>query len=66
VRIGCSSTSVGCVGLCNGIIEDEKVFDFFAADDEDAALAGTRGKPAEELVSEVFEAKSTQNVGALA
>jgi hypothetical protein len=46
-----------CVGLCNGIIEDEKVFDFFAADDEDAALAGACGKPAEELVSEVLRAK---------
>ena len=46
-----------CVGLCNGIIEDEKVFDFFAADDEDAALAGTSGKPAEELVSEALRGK---------
>ena len=43
--------------VCNGIIEDEKVFDFFAADDEDAALVGASGKPAEELVSEVLRAK---------
>lgn len=47
----------GCVGLCNDIIEDEKVFDFFAADDEDAALAGTSSMPAEELVSEVLRGK---------
>jgi ClpX C4-type zinc finger/Glyoxalase superfamily protein len=46
-----------CVGLCNGVIEDEKVFDFFASDDEDAAMAGASGKPAEELVSEVLRGK---------
>jgi hypothetical protein len=46
-----------CVGLCNGVIEDEKVFDFFAGDDEEAALAGASGKPAEELVSEVLRGK---------
>jgi hypothetical protein len=46
-----------CVGLCNGVIEDEKVFDFFAGDDEEVAFAGASGKPAEELVSEVLRGK---------
>jgi hypothetical protein len=46
----------GCVGLCNGIIENEEVFDMFAAD-EGVALTGAHGKPAEELVSEVLRAK---------
>jgi hypothetical protein len=46
-----------CVGLCNGIIENEEVFDLFAADDERVALTSAHGKPAEELVSEVLRAK---------
>ena len=46
-----------CVGLCNDIIENEEVLDLFAADDEHAALADARGKPAEELVSDVLRAK---------
>jgi hypothetical protein len=46
-----------CVGLCNGIIENEEVLDFFTADDEHAALADAHGKPAEELVSDVLRAK---------
>jgi hypothetical protein len=46
-----------CVGLCNGVIENEEVFDLFAADDERVALTGAHGKPAEELVSEVLRAK---------
>jgi hypothetical protein len=46
-----------CVGLCNGIIENEEVLDLFAADDERAALADVHGKPTEELVSDVLRAK---------
>ena len=46
-----------CVGLCNGILENEEIFDVFAADDEPAALADARDKPAEELVSDVLRAK---------
>ena len=46
-----------CVGLCNDIIENEEVLDLFAAADERVALADARGKPAEELVSDVLRAK---------
>ena len=45
-----------CVGLCNDIIQNEEILDLFSAE-ERAALAGVRGKPAEELVSAVLRAK---------
>ena len=35
-----------CVGLCNGVIENEEIFDLFAAD-EGVALTGAHGKPPE-------------------
>jgi hypothetical protein len=40
----------------NRIIENEKVLDLFAADDERAASANVRGKFAEELASDILRA----------
>jgi hypothetical protein len=44
-----------CVGLCNGIIENEEILDLFSV--ERAPVADLRGKSAEELVSNVLRAK---------
>jgi hypothetical protein len=55
-----------CVGLCNGIIEDEKVFDFFAGDDEGRRWRARVASPLKNPNLRYCAARSTQNVGAWA